>query len=102
MTGSGGTGPAGHRDGGDTAALQLRTASADETRAVGAALAGTVQQQLAAMGLRPDADLSPLGRVVIILLMYLGRIGFMTFALALVVEHPAREIRYPAEDVVIG
>lgn len=48
------------------------------------------------------ADLSPLGKVVIILLMYLGRIGFMTFALALVTEHPSREIRYPAEDVVIG
>lgn len=58
---------------------------------------GTVGLSLGVTG-----DLSPLGRVVIILLMYLGRIGFMTFALALVVEHPAREIRYPAEDVVIG
>jgi trk system potassium uptake protein TrkH len=58
---------------------------------------GTVGLSLGVTG-----DLSPVGRVVIILLMYLGRIGFMTFALALVVEHPAREIRYPAEDVVIG
>lgn len=48
------------------------------------------------------ADLSPVGRLVIMLLMYVGRIGFMTFALALVAEHPVREIRYPAEDVVIG
>jgi trk system potassium uptake protein TrkH len=58
---------------------------------------GTVGLSLGVTG-----DLSPVGRIVIILLMYLGRIGFMTFALALVVEHPAREIRYPAEDVVIG
>lgn len=48
------------------------------------------------------ADLSPLGRVVMIVLMYLGRIGLLTFALALVTEHPTRQIRYPAEDVVIG
>jgi trk system potassium uptake protein TrkH len=54
------------------------------------------------LSLGVTGDLSPVGRIVIILLMYLGRIGFMTFALALVVEHPAREIRYPAEDVVIG
>lgn len=54
------------------------------------------------LSLGVTSDLSPVGRVVIILLMYLGRIGFMTFALALVVEHPAREIRYPSEDVVIG
>jgi trk system potassium uptake protein TrkH len=48
------------------------------------------------------ADLSPLGRVVMIVLMYLGRIGLLTFALALVTEHPTRQIRYPAGDVVIG
>jgi trk system potassium uptake protein TrkH len=58
---------------------------------------GTVGLSLGATG-----ELSPVGRIVIMLLMYLGRIGFMTFALALVAEHPAREIRYPAEDVVIG
>ncbi|MCZ7534354.1 MAG: TrkH family potassium uptake protein [Acidimicrobiia bacterium] len=52
------------------------------------------------MGITPE--LSDVGRVVIIFLMYLGRIGLLTFALSFVAEHGAREIRYPAEQVVIG
>jgi trk system potassium uptake protein TrkH len=48
------------------------------------------------------AELTDLGKCVIIVLMYLGRIGLLTFALALVAEQPEGNLRYPAEDVVIG
>ena len=58
---------------------------------------GTVGLSLGITG-----DLSAAGKCVIIVLMYLGRIGFMTFALSLVAEHPLKEIRHPAEEVVIG
>lgn len=47
-------------------------------------------------------ELSTFGRLVVIVLMYLGRIGFLTFALALVTEHPAGELRHPQEEVVVG
>lgn len=48
------------------------------------------------------SSLSPVGKLVIIVLMYVGRIGFLTFALALVTRHPLRAVRYPSEEVVIG
>ncbi|WP_238444413.1 TrkH family potassium uptake protein [Salsipaludibacter albus] len=47
-------------------------------------------------------DLTGPGRVVIIALMYLGRIGFLTFALALVEQQRRRPHRFLAEEVVIG
>ena len=47
-------------------------------------------------------DLSIPGRLVIILLMYLGRIGPLTFALALVQEPHASNVKYPSEGVLIG
>ena len=58
---------------------------------------GTVGLSLGITG-----DLSAAGKVVIMVLMYLGRIGLVTFALALVAEPPAGAVRYPAEEVVIG
>jgi trk system potassium uptake protein TrkH len=48
------------------------------------------------------ASLSVPGKVILILLMYLGRIGPLTFALALAERQPERVIRYPAGDVVVG
>ena len=56
----------------------------------------------AGLSLGITGDLSVLGKCVMIGLMYLGRIGLLTFALALVAEHSAGDIRHPAEDVVIG
>ena len=47
-------------------------------------------------------DLSEPGKLVIILLMYLGRIGPLTFALALVQEPHASNLKYPHEGVLIG
>ena len=58
---------------------------------------GTVGLSLGITG-----TLSAAGKVVIMVLMYLGRIGLVTFALALVAEPPAGAVRYPAEEVVIG
>jgi trk system potassium uptake protein len=46
--------------------------------------------------------MSDLGKIVLIMLMYLGRIGPLTFALALIEGTPDKKIRYPVEEVVIG
>jgi trk system potassium uptake protein len=51
-------------------------------------------------GITPS--LSPAGKLIIILLMYFGRIGPLTLALALVEKSPEKRINYPAEDIVIG
>ncbi|MCA9836341.1 MAG: TrkH family potassium uptake protein [Trueperaceae bacterium] len=48
------------------------------------------------------AELSASGKVIIIVLMYLGRVGLLTAALALVSEDRSDSIRYPAEEVIIG
>lgn len=52
------------------------------------------------LGITPH--LSTWGKLVIIILMYLGRLGALTFALALIENRRARTITYPAENVVIG
>jgi trk system potassium uptake protein len=46
--------------------------------------------------------MSEMGKVILILLMYLGRIGPLTFALALIEGSPDKKVRYPVEEVVIG
>ncbi|HUF49327.1 MAG TPA: potassium transporter TrkG [Longimicrobiales bacterium] len=49
------------------------------------------------------ADLSAPGRIVTTLLMYLGRVGPLTFAAAIALRATARgDFRYAYEDVVIG
>ena len=52
------------------------------------------------LGITPE--LSTPGKLIIIILMYLGRLGALTFALALVENRKARTITYPAENVVLG
>ena len=52
------------------------------------------------MNLTPE--LSDAGRVAIIVLMYFGRVGLLTFALALAGRQEKSKIRYPEEDVAIG
>lgn len=58
----------------------------------------------ATVGLSMNAtfDLSEPGRIIIILLMYLGRIGPLTFALALLQEPRGGMLKYPDEGVLIG
>jgi trk system potassium uptake protein len=46
--------------------------------------------------------MSDLGKIVLIMLMYLGRIGPLTFALALIEGTHDKKVRYPVEEVVIG
>lgn len=54
------------------------------------------------MGATPE--LTPWGRVLTILLMYIGRVGPLTFAAAIALAKPTthREFRYAYEDVVVG
>lgn len=47
-------------------------------------------------------DLSSLSRVVIILLMYCGRIGSMTFALSFTERKKVAPVQLPAEKIIIG
>jgi len=48
------------------------------------------------------ATLSSGGKLILIALMYLGRLGPLTLALALMERQPERRIKYPVDDVVIG
>ena len=53
------------------------------------------------MGVTPS--LSTAGRWIIILLMFIGRVGPLTFAAALTIRrHRTRQFRYAYEDVVVG
>jgi len=58
---------------------------------------GTVGLSLGVTG-----DLSAAGRGVVVALMLLGRVGLLTFALALAAAAPERVLRYPREDVIVG
>ena len=48
------------------------------------------------------AKLPLAGKIVIIILMYLGRVGTMTFAAALALRHRRRVVRLPEEHPIIG
>jgi trk system potassium uptake protein TrkH len=52
------------------------------------------------MGITPD--LSAPGKLIIIVLMFVGRLGPLTLGLALLEAQPERRLQYPAEDVVVG
>jgi trk system potassium uptake protein TrkH len=52
------------------------------------------------MGITPE--LSVPGKLVVIGLMFVGRLGPLTMALALVEGPPQKHIEYPPEDVVVG
>ena len=58
---------------------------------------GTVGLSVGATG-----ELSTVGQLIVIVLMYLGRIGPMTFALAIAQEPHEGEIKHPKEDVLIS
>lgn len=52
------------------------------------------------MGL--TAELSPLGKLIIILTMFIGRLGPLTLAFALSQKQSQEKFRYPEEKVLIG
>ena len=47
-------------------------------------------------------ELSTASRIIIILLMYCGRIGSMSFALSLAERRKAPQIQLPVEKIMIG
>lgn len=47
-------------------------------------------------------DLNVVGRIVIIILMYCGRIGSMTFALSFVAKPETKDLSLPEEKITIG
>ena len=48
------------------------------------------------------ADLPPSAQVVIVLLMFIGRVGTITFATALALGHSPQLYRYPKENLIVG
>lgn len=52
----------------------------------------------------PTPDLSPAGRFLLVLLMFIGRVGPLTFAAALSRDDPNQRLvkRYAQEDVIVG
>lgn len=51
------------------------------------------------VGITPTWD--PWCKLILILTMYIGRIGILTFSMSLIARKP-RNIRYPSEDIIIG
>lgn len=47
-------------------------------------------------------DLSPLGKILITILMFIGRIGPLTMAFALMSNRPESKVRYAEEKILIG
>ncbi|MDX1772017.1 MAG: potassium transporter TrkG, partial [Planococcaceae bacterium] len=48
------------------------------------------------------ADLSSIGKLVIILLMFIGRIGILSFIFLLSQRHKQANYHFPKERVIIG
>mgnify|MGYP002780480795 CR=1 FL=1 len=48
------------------------------------------------------ADLPPSAQVVIVLLMFIGRVGTITFATALAIGRTPQLYRYPKENLIVG
>ena len=48
------------------------------------------------------ANLSPVGRVVIMCAMFLGRLGALTVVLMIGSRESKRLVRYPSEELVVG
>ena len=48
------------------------------------------------------ADLPPSAQIVIVLLMYIGRVGTITVATALAVSRAPRPYRFPKENLIVG
>jgi trk system potassium uptake protein TrkH len=48
------------------------------------------------------ADFSALGQLILILTMFMGRIGILVFVAAIVGEAPPSQVRYPEENLLVG
>lgn len=47
-------------------------------------------------------SMTPLSRIILILLMYAGRLGSLTFALLLAHRAPRAHVQYPTDKVIVG
>lgn len=54
------------------------------------------------LSLGATSELSTAGRWIIISLMFLGRVGLVTFAVAVAARRDEEHVRYPREELVIG
>ncbi|WP_255493902.1 TrkH family potassium uptake protein [Cetobacterium sp. 8H] len=54
------------------------------------------------LSLGVTANLSPLSQILIIITMFIGRLGPMTFALALGKKKIKQSLRYPKENILVG
>jgi Trk-type K+ transport system membrane component len=54
------------------------------------------------LSLGATPQLSTFGKIVIMIMMFIGRLGPLTIAFALTRRHPNRSIRYPEEKILIG
>jgi trk system potassium uptake protein TrkH len=48
------------------------------------------------------AQLPPAGQLVLVVLMFVGRVGIVTLAAALAMHHGRRDYRYPEEKPIVG
>ena len=48
------------------------------------------------------AQLPPAGQLVLVTLMFIGRVGVVTLAVALAMNHTRRPYRYPEEKPIVG
>lgn len=56
----------------------------------------------AELSLGITTELSTLGKLIMIILMYVGRLGSLTFAAAIIEKEPERRMAYPVEDILVG
>nr|WP_233530959.1 TrkH family potassium uptake protein [Paenibacillus alkalitolerans] len=54
------------------------------------------------LSLGATPELSPFGKIVIIILMFVGRLGPLTIAFAIAKNQPQPHFRYPEEKILIG
>ncbi|PNU21835.1 potassium transporter [Geothermobacter hydrogeniphilus] len=54
------------------------------------------------LSLGVTAKLVPLGKLIVIVMMFIGRVGILTLAFAIIRRSGGREIRYAEEQVMIG
>ena len=82
---------------------ELAGLSHRESRGLFLELLFEVTSAFATVGLSTGitSTLSPLGRLLIVLLMFIGRLGSLTIALA-VSQHDRKNFRYAEEEVMIG
>lgn len=84
--------------------IEIGTMQYNESNGIGLGLLFETVSAFCTVGLSTGltASLSVPGKIVVMLMMYLGRIGPLTVAIAVARQQPKRMIRYVEEQVMIG